>query len=86
MNEKEEQKYCYIIQQIKVKGNEWLGTNGTVFTSLEKAQDCIKRIGKKHDLTFNTENYIDKGYSNVDNFARTETGIINFQIIKKELD
>lgn len=85
-NKSDKEKHCYIIQQIKVKGNRWLGTVGTVFTSLEKAQDYLQRIGKEHDLTFSTENYIDKGYSNVDNFARTETGMINFQIIKKELD
>lgn len=85
-NKESEVRECYIIQQIKVKGNRWLGTIGTVFTSLEKAQDCLNRIAKENDLTYRTDNYIDKGYSNVDNFASTETGIINFQIIKKELD
>ena len=79
------EKYCYLIQQIKVKTGDYLGTHPEVFTQLEGAEKYIKELCEENNFTYRTDNYLDKGYSNIDNFVMTDGGMINIQIIRKKL-
>lgn len=79
------EEYCYIIQQIKVKGNVFLGLHSEVFLKLEDAQKYINDLSKEHNLTVHTDNYLDEGCSNIDNFVIVDGNSINIQILQKKL-
>ena len=81
-----ETKYCYLIDRIRVKKDLSYGLINKVFLKLSDAKlevEMLIRINKWEN--WRIEDYIEKGYSNIDNFYFDKDICFNLMIIQKTL-